>query len=520
MKSIRAVYWLVLIVVVQVVANFLWLTIDQTPPAWDQSAHLRSAIMFSQKLSGESEYSWLQIVRSGYGYPPLIHFIGGIWGLLFGLGNITSLMTLFWIGLIVGVFFLLKEVLKDEDWAVVGAGIFSLIPVVYDISRSFLLDLPLLMMVTWGLWFWIRSDELKKNSYSWGLLLMLILASLTKLNGFLYFVPIGLMVLFGLIKQPKILGKIIIGVVVYGLLVGWWWGVNWQNIVMYLTGLAGTGEKLTDPMDLTSGVTWIHYFRLFFWNQLSPLAAVIIVGLMVKGRKLGNFWWLYLVINYGIFTIIKNKDYRFIMPLLPVVILMATAGLREWWRKSDEVAIWIGVILISYLLWFFVNNSFSWPIQKEWRWNVKTYLMGDGDLINVTDYPVRSPKSLVWPNREIMKSMVADAKAVGKQKVLVLIDIEQINDNNLKLYRELVTKGGDGIVEMHSIYAPEFNDWNGFDLVLLGEEKMEPAPFYATNLEYLKQARDYVWQNSGRFSDIKEYLLPTGGKVYLKKVLK
>lgn len=520
MKSIRAVYGLVFILVIQLVANLLWLTIDKSPPAWDQSAHLRSAIMFAQKIGGESDYTWLQVIRNGYGYPPLIHLFGGVWGLIFGLGNITSSMTVFWVGLIVGVFFLLKEVLEDEDWAVIGAGIFSLVPVLYDISRSFLLDLPLLMWVTWGLWFWVRSDRLKKNSYSWGLLLMLILSSLTKLNGFLYFVPVGIMVLLSLVRTPKLVGKLILGAGIYLLMVGWWWGLNWQNIVMYLTGLAGTGEKLTDPMDLTSVVTWIHYFRLFFWNQMSPLAAIIVTLLMGFGRKLGKFWWLFLILNYGIFSIIKNKDYRFVMPLLPVVILLATEGLKTLWKKNQDVAIWMGVILLCYLSWFFVNNSFGWPIQKEWRWNVKTFLMGDGDLINITDYPVRSPKSSGWPNREIMKSIVADARVTGKQKVLVLIDIEQINDNNLKMYRELITRGGDKVVEMHSIYTSGFDDWRGFDLVLLGGDKMEPAPFYATNLDYLKLARDFVWQNPERFSDIKEHQLPTGGKVYLKKVVK
>ena len=143
---------------------------------------------------------------------------------------------------------------------------------------------------------------------------MLILASLTKLNGFIYFGPIVLWYLWEARKSEKVFLRLVIGGLIYGVAVGWWWGINWQNIYIYLTGLAGSGEKLTDPMNLLSLTTWIHYFRLFFLHQVGPILGIVAFISWYEMPKDGEnrklIYWAIFV--YIIFTIIKNKDFRFI----------------------------------------------------------------------------------------------------------------------------------------------------------------------------------------------------------------
>lgn len=509
--------------------NIIWLAIDKTPPAWDQAAHIRSTVLVSNYFAGTFWGGLVDLIRSFGGYPPLIYFLGGAWASVLGVGvmQISFLNTIFLVLAIWGVYKLSKEKL-------LAAVIFSLMPVIYDISRNFLLDLPLTVFVVWGLYFWIKSEDLKKDKYSLGLLLMLVFASLTKLNGFIYFLPIGLWIVLNNYKKIDVWMRLIIGGAIYLVAVGWWWGINFQNIYQYLTGLAGQGEKLTDPMNLLDWVTWIHYFRLFFLHQAGPILAVVAVISWFKIPKTAEnkklIWWA--VVVYVIFTIIKNKDFRFTMPLLPLVAvwlgewLSSLRGARDQATKQSlgdcfrdkPFAMTMVGLLFGWLLFNYVENSFGWPVKKPVLVVTPTFLIGDIEWIGWDDYPVQAASGVEWPNKRIIKEMIL-AKNDDKSTVLVLIDSEQINDNNLKLYREMVTNSGDRVLEMHSVYQPYFDGWNNFDAVLVGERTVDPAPFYATNLEYLKQARDFVWDNSERFEQVTEYDLPNKQKLFLMRIL-
>jgi 4-amino-4-deoxy-L-arabinose transferase-like glycosyltransferase len=525
----KPVFWLAVLILVHFVANIVWLSADKTPPAWDQAAHLRLTTLVGQKLIGDYQDTWLSIIRTAYGYPPLIYFIGGLWSAVVGVGifQITFLNTLLFGGLLIGVYLVAKEVIKDDWGALLATIVFSMLPVIYDLSRNFLLDMPMLMFVTWGIWSYLRSDGLKDRKYSISWAVLLLLASLTKLNGFIYFIPMVLWSVGKLIreKDEKILVNLVMAGVIWLVGVGWWWILNFQNIAAYMTGLAGAGEPLTDPMDLLNWQTWVHYIRLFFWNQLTPLAATIAMFLMIYWNKSGvkketkYFLWFFLVVNYMVFTVIKNKDFRFIMPLLPVVAIMIASGLQWWQQKNRLLYTGLLVTLLGYLGWFYVNNSFDWPIKKEFKVSVNSFAMGAGDIINVSDYPVKSPKTDIWPQKEILKTLVLESKENGKQKLLTLVDIEQLNDNNLKLYRDLMVGGGDKVLEIHSVFDDSFADWNSFNFVLVGERDLEPAPFYATNLMALKNARNFVWDNQGKFQVVGEYTIPNGKKIYLMRII-
>jgi len=209
-KSINLILfgWIFFLVLV----NILWLFFDKLPPAWDQAAHLKSIVLTNEWIKGQFWGNGVDLIRSFWGYPPLIYFMGGFWTLLAGVSvaRITFLNTLFLIGVIIGVYKLAEEITKNSKTALLIVIIFSLLPIIGDISRNMLLDLPLLGWVVWGLYFYFKSNDLENKKYSWGFLIMLILASLTKLNGFLYFVPIVLLLLVKSFKKIDIFLKLII----------------------------------------------------------------------------------------------------------------------------------------------------------------------------------------------------------------------------------------------------------------------------------------------------------------------
>lgn len=519
-------YWfLVLIIVFHLVFNFVWLGLNKTPPAWDQAAHIRSSVIWNRALIGESSFNFKQLIGQSWGYPPLIMFLGGIWSLVFGIGiaQITFLNTLFLIGGIVGVYFLTKELSKSDLSAGIAAFLFSFFPVIFDISRNFLLDLPLTVFIIWAIWSFIKSNCFLNFKYSFLFLLFFVLSSLTKLNGFLYFLPIFIYAVYFAIKSKKIkiIKNLIIMAVFYGIGVGWWWIINFSNIYQYLTGLAGQGEPLADPMDLFKLETWFYYLKLFFLQQVSPIVALIFFGALGFWKKLKItkenkvLFLLFLIVNYLVFTIIKNKDFRFTMPLLPMVAVIMGLGFLRLREFNKWIFGFLFGFLSLFLLFNYFSNSFEWPIKKDYKLSWKMPLIGWADFINISEYPVRSFKMTVWPQEEIIKNINDNSR------LLVLINKEEINDNNLWLYRELANK--EIIIESVG-NRNRFNNeeeigelLSQMDYVLVPDITYEAAPFYVINLEAYNQARDYVLNQKDNWKLINTYQIYDGKNLFLMK---
>ncbi len=514
--------WVILLVIV----NLVWLSLDEMPPAWDQAAHLRSIVWFNYFLQGKFWGSFWDLLRVFWGYPPLIYFLGGLWSLVFGVevARITFINTFFLVAGIYGVYSLAKEVSKNNLAALLAAIIFSLFPVIGDISRNMLLDLPLLVWVVWGWYFWLKSDDLKKTKESWLLLLMLVLASLTKLNGFLYFVPVLIVLIIKSFKNIDILVKLVVGGLVYIMTVGWWWIGNWTSIYSYLTGLAGQGESLTDPMNLMEWQTWTHYLKLMVLHQIGPVTFFMGLFLVFWVPKKNNKNILLLITTilvYIIFTVVKNKDFRFTLPILvPMSIWMAWGGV-EFFKKVKFWGLSILVLLIGWLGFNFVENGFDWPIKKPVVIATSVPVFGDVDWIGFDDYPVREFKGGNWLIEDIISDINSELKNKDG-KVMSLINIEEINNNNLSLYsvmnfgKELPLSSTD----FNDSYTTEdklFGLIDNSDYFLIPERDYEASPFYAVNLKFLNGTRDWVWNNIDNFEILKKYKLPNSKTIYLMK---
>jgi len=495
------------------------------PPAWDQAAHLRNAVIWNRVMSGELNLSFKELIGQSWGYPPLMMFIGGLWSMIFGIGiiQITFLNTLFLIAGIIGVYLLTKELNKSEFSANLAAVIFSFFPVIFDISRNFLLDLPLTVLIIFGFWAFLKSKYLSDFRYSVLFVVCLILSSLTKINGFLYFIPIGIFWIGYSIKFKKIenLKKAIMMTGAYLIGVGWWWIVNWKNIYAYLD-IAGKGEAVTDPMNLLSLNTWFYYFKLFSSQQIGTILTIVfLLSLFLFGKKLSKEkkWLvgLFLVVNYLMFTIIKNKDYRFTMPMLPIVAVIIGIGLE----RIKDINKRFFKVLIGFLALFLVFNyfcnSFEWPVKKEYKLSLKMPVVGWIDIVNISEYPVKSVKTTNWPQKQIIEDID------NEKRVLVLINKEEINDNNLWLYRELASK----TMDFESVGTMDkFNNEeeikaliDKIDYVLLPDTTYELAPFYVINLKASIQARDYILDNIENWELINTYQVFGDKKLFLYKKL-
>ncbi len=521
-------YGLVGLIIFHLIANIFWLSIDSTPPAWDHAAHIRSSVTAGRWLTGVEKINFSKLIDKFGAYPPLIYFITGIFGVIFNyhLDFISFVNTIFFALGIFGIYKLSLEFFK-RDFALLAAVVFSFTPVIYDISRGLLLDLPLTIIVIWGLWFWIKSDFLKESKLSLGWWLMVALASLTKLNGPIYFFPMGIISLFYLIRNNdlKCLKNLFIGGFLWLLSVGWWWLVNWGNIYYNIAVVNIQGEPLTDPMNLLNWQTWIHYLRLFVQHQFQPIPALIFLGLLgiwltrSKNKNEKSLtWWL--AAGYIIFTIVSNKDFRYTMPLLAAVAVITAGEIGRLKKKWSEL-----VTLLLFGFWgvIFINNSYNWPIAGDWVLSSKTFLIGDVEWLGLDDYPVRPAKNKPWPNERLVRKLYDLGINKGYQECLMVVNWEEINDNNLLLSRDLYSINGKDYFNIRSTgLVDDFSDekeikryLKEFNLIVVPEQGVNPGPFYIKNLTPLLQLTDWVWTHPDEWEKEMEFPTPRATPIYL-----
>jgi len=518
---------LIFFILIQVIVNIIWLSIDRTPPAWDQAAHLHSSITAEKWLTGEGRIPFTDLIKKFGAYPPLIYFITGVYGVFFdfGIDYLCFINTLFLILAVFGIYKLAEEFVK-EKMAVLAAIFFLFIPVIYSISREFLLDLPLTAIVIFGLWFWIKSDFLRERRTSWSWWLMLSLASLTKINGFIYFVPMGVMSIIYWFRERdfKQLKNLFFGAGLWLSSISWWWIINWDNIY-YNIFLQNRRGELDDPMNLFDWQTWTHYLKLFIKHQFQLIPALIFIILFIswlrrskdeKEKKIT--WWL--LSNYVIFTIIPNKDMRYVMPLLSVVVIIMVIEL-DYLKKIWRVAL-ISVLAVFWGFFYF-NTSFGWPIPGEFILESRIPLFGNLEWIGFYQYPVYPPQRTIWPNREITKKLYQIALNKGRQECLMIINWPEINDNNLLLDRDLYLIDGLQYYNLESVgLIYEFKDikevkefTDKFDLVLVPDNMADIGPLYIKDLKSRRQLRDWIWQHPEQWKMEAEFFTPRGTSVYL-----
>jgi hypothetical protein len=142
-------------------------------------------------------------------------------------------------------------------------------------------------------------------------------------------------------------------------------------------------------------------------------------------------------------------------------------------------------------------------------------LIGWVEIINVSENPVRSLKTKLWPQKQIVKDIDDGSR------VMVIINKEEINGNNLGLFVELANKS----IAMELIpirwqsYVEMENYLNQMDYILVPDNDYDLAPVYVINLEALIQSRDFILSQRDNWQLINTYIVYDGKKLFLMKRL-
>ncbi|OLP15631.1 hypothetical protein BST81_25085 [Leptolyngbya sp. 'hensonii'] len=343
---------------VATIVDRVWFSLDQAPPAWDQGDHLTRAMNYWRVLQTPEIFSstwWTQLWSLSPGYrAPFVYLATVPFLALCGKGHDSAtLVNLLFTAILISSVYLMGRRLFDARTGLWAAALCLIAPSMALMRTDYLLDYGLTAIVAFtmmALTYWrLASSQLR--SWLWSLTFGFGcgLTILARPNGLLFLVlPIAWVVLEDLFRRRwlrllQLAGAFLLAWLIFG----GWFTTNWLTILTAL-GRANTWGVLYQHDPARKGwLGWLYYGRILP-NMVSPpifcLAlgcALLHLGSRFRQHRLGKIlhpqavsrrWvWSWLIFfclgAYLFYSWTLNKEFRFILPYLPIVLLMLARSL-------------------------------------------------------------------------------------------------------------------------------------------------------------------------------------------------
>jgi hypothetical protein len=313
--------WLVLVLALSV-----WLATDRQPPEWDHANHLERAVLCAQDL-GTGD--WRAIIERSSFYPPVVPCAAGlIYRALPSDVAAGQIVILLFLGLGMAATYLLARELDDSTAGVAAAWIFGSAPFVLYSALRFQLDLPLAAMVALGLFALWRTEGFTRTGAS-------IAAGVVFAAGLLVKPPFAAYLLGPVVwllareRSRRAAGNAALAALVAAALSLPWYGPRIFGLPMQIANrsfknaaLEGKPETFT-PAALAFYPTWIV-------PQLGVLAVLLLLaGLVMAVVRRRGFAAVAFLVPLALFMLIRNKDLRYTLPLLPIAAVLAGMAVGE-----------------------------------------------------------------------------------------------------------------------------------------------------------------------------------------------
>lgn len=482
---ILGLLWLAVVVV-----DRCWFSLDRSVPAWDQGEYLSQALAYwrvlqtPQWLSGEW---WTELWQTTTKSAPLT-FIATVPFLnLFGLGiGQATLVNSAYSAVLLGSIYGLGRCLFGRAVGLWAAGLCLLLPGLYRIRLDYLLDYPLVAIITlWfcclTLWWWSSQP---RSQWGWALAVgvTLGLALLTKQPALLFvFSPlvwVGGLLLWQ--RQGQRLLQLICALGVSVLIWGPWYRTNWLLILTGSKRATIDSALIEGDPGLNSLGAWTYYWQILPQLVSWPLLLIPLVGLLLYGLlpRLGFNWiaatkptaqmpnltlrswrWLavFLLGAYLLNSLNINKDSRYITPYLPAVALILACGLVLWGQRVRWGTVGLAVLVGLFSLF---------PLQNALALSICRTLSPAGEH--------RVYLGPAWPHPEVIKTIVQQAPYL-RSTIGVGVSSPGLNAFNLGFY---------GGLNYFQVYARE-SDANPRTLV----QDSRSWDWYVTNPDYQGKMR-------------------------------
>ena len=511
---------LIFLCLFHIFGNIIWLNLNKSPFTWDEAGHAIISFKFTDFFNGSNRnQDFLSI--SDY-YPPFVHLLVSFLMLVFGKNILIGpiIITGFFILAIVFLYLYSYELFHDKMAAFFAGSIFSLLPNIYALSRQYLLEIPLVAITLGALYF------LEKNFKIF--IIFLSLALMTKWTAIIFlFFPI----IYKLRWKKSLLALSI------AVLVNFPWYFHNLSTILHASQTTATPE-VANPQSVFSYDSFKYYLFAATNFQLTLLGMVFfvisVVYFILKKRKQSFFILGTLFFIYISFTLIGNKNIRYIIFLAPIACMLIGYFLSnfrknliylspsyEIKRESITVATWL---IFNYFIFYYFTLSFGMPLNSyaiHLRRSVNIPFFGWIDIINLgrdsSRYLAPTYDPTFWPNGVIVKEL-SYHNGQKNIKILVVCEKPHLNQVNLELERRGLNLKKIQFLAPYDI--PPFSSdeelekyLTGFDVILLADYDLGPEGGIRAIPARLQISNFLKSEKSNQFRLINTYPLPDEDKL-------
>ena len=453
------------------ICDRFWFFFDKSIPSWDQADYLTGSLNYLQALQNPDLLNgewWQSLWLLSSKIPPFTYIVTAFIQHIYGKGydQATLVMLGFSAVLILSVYGLGKILFSDTVglWA---AALCQVMPGLYRYRIEFLLDYPLAAVVTLSffcltLWFFASYKNIiprkhKNNlsntsppppispsppplSYTIFFGLSFGLALMVKQTALFFLITPIIWVVIASIRKGlwgrllQLIGAFCLSTLIFG----WWYRTNWLLILT-------SGKRATVDSAIAEGEAPLNTLDAwtFYWHQLPyqvslPLLLIPIFSLLlywgkakekIKGREglelsIALKWLaIFLIGAYLLSCLNPNKDFRYVLPYLPILSVFLAYGLTRFQGTLGKRIRWstFGLAIILMLLNLFPIGG----IPGYWI----TKALSD----KVQHYPYLGEK---FPHSQVVNQII-QTEPYLYSTLGVLPSTPQINQHNLNYYGAL-----------------------------------------------------------------------------------
>jgi 4-amino-4-deoxy-L-arabinose transferase-like glycosyltransferase len=429
------------------ICDRVWFFLDKSIPSWDQADYLTGSLNYLQALQNPDLLNgewWQSLWLLSSKIPPLTYIVTGWIQDIYGKGydEATLVMLLFSAVLILSVYGLGK-ILFSETVGLWAAALCQVMPGLYRYRLEFLLDYPLAAVVTLTffcltLWFFTNSSPSLFHAIFFGL--SFGLALMVKQTALFFLITPIIWVVITSIRKGlwgrllQLIGAFCLSTLIFG----WWYRTNWLLILT-------SGKRATVDSAIAEGEAPLNSLDAwtFYWHQLPsqvslPLLLIPIFALLLywgkaKEKRRGKeglelsiaLQWLavFFIGAYFLSSLNPNKDYRYVLPYLPVLSVFLAYGLT---RFQSSLGKRIRTCTFGLAIFLMLLNLF--PIG-----GIPGYWITQTLSSKVQHHPYLKAK---LPHSQVVDQII-QTEPYLYSNVGVLPSTPQINQHNLNYYGAL-----------------------------------------------------------------------------------
>ncbi|WYL98671.1 MAG: glycosyltransferase family 39 protein [Gloeotrichia echinulata DVL01] len=397
LTSDRAI--LIMLWIAAFVCDRLWATLDNSPPAWDTGDHLTRAANYWGMLSHPQFFSgdwWTKLWQLSPSYrAPFVYLMTVPFFTLFGCSfeSGTLVNVLFTAIILIFVYQLGKHIFSANVglWA---AGLCILVHSFVLIRLDYLLEYGLtatLIFAFTSLTFWRDADSPKKQWF-WSVCFGVGagITVLSKPSGLIFLLIPSVWVLGEniLSKNWRRIAQLVVAFLIAVMVLYPWVSVNWLTILTSSENNNNYGLKYANSPQANSLEGWVYYLSVLPDMIYPPLLYMClgsgILGAatwLVKGKrspaesvtKKSTWRWLLIFClgTYFLFSFLSNKDFRFILPYLPVVLVLLARLLTI---SSTIWSQWLRWVTVAITSLFLISDLFPIPFLQQFSGRHLPYL--------------------------------------------------------------------------------------------------------------------------------------------------